>query len=223
MDIVTLSKQNRLFWLGRYSQRVYTTVQYLAQTYDNLLDSGESEDYEDFCRRMGVPCVYTDEEDFFRRYTFDADAPGSVKSSIDAMLGNGMVLRETISTPTLSYLQMAHDALNRAAVSDAPGVELQLVQDYILAYRGSFDDSADDEVVRNITKTGWLVECVSLILRLNWRTEILERKLRTLLYRSSRTDLKPNPDALDVIVRRTDGENVSREELLNSAENLFIV
>ena len=31
MDTVTLSKQNRLFWLGRYVERVYTTTQYMMK------------------------------------------------------------------------------------------------------------------------------------------------------------------------------------------------
>ena len=31
MGTVTLSKQNRLFWLGRYAERVYTTTQYMMK------------------------------------------------------------------------------------------------------------------------------------------------------------------------------------------------
>ena len=42
MGPVTLSKQNRLFWLGRYAERVYTTIQVLMQDYDSLIDGGLS-------------------------------------------------------------------------------------------------------------------------------------------------------------------------------------
>ena len=38
MDSITLSKQNRLFWLGRYSERVYTTLQFLLGQYDRYID-----------------------------------------------------------------------------------------------------------------------------------------------------------------------------------------
>ena len=56
MDTVTLSKQNRLFWLGRYAERVYTTTQYMMKQYDRLID-GETVEYETFCQKMGIPCV----------------------------------------------------------------------------------------------------------------------------------------------------------------------
>ena len=31
MDTVTLSKQNRLFWLGRYTSRAYGSIRYMMQ------------------------------------------------------------------------------------------------------------------------------------------------------------------------------------------------
>ena len=53
MGTVTLSKQNRLFWLGRYAERVYTTIQVMLEQYDRLIDS-EGMDYLAFCRNMGI-------------------------------------------------------------------------------------------------------------------------------------------------------------------------
>ena len=128
MDTVTLSKQNRLFWLGRYAERVYTTTQYMMKQYDRLID-GETVDYETFCQKMGIPCAYDSGDDFCRRYLFDSTSPYSVQSGVEAMLGNGMVLRETITSPTLAYLQMAYTAMELAAHSEAPSVELQWVLD----------------------------------------------------------------------------------------------
>ena len=49
MDTVTLSKQNRLFWLGRYAERDYTTTQYMMKQYDHLIDGG-TVDYGTFCQ-----------------------------------------------------------------------------------------------------------------------------------------------------------------------------
>ena len=106
MDTITLSKQNRLFWLGRYSERAYSSIQIMMEDYDNLID-GAGMDYRLFCSKMGSPCVYDGGEDFCRRYLFDSQSPYSVWASVEAMLGNGMVLRETIGSPTLAYLQMA--------------------------------------------------------------------------------------------------------------------
>lgn len=223
MDTVTLSKRNRLFWLGRYSERAHLTIQYIMEQYDRMID-GLSVDYPRFCRDMGIPCVYDSAEDFCLRFLFDAESPCSVWASVEAMLGNGMVLRETITSPTLAYLQMARSAMELASRSDSPAVQLQWVLDDIMAFRGSFDDSVEEEPVRNITKTGILVERISLILRLNWQLHRLDRELSKLINRLYKTDLTPQPEALDVINRKAlEGEAVDPALLLRSVEGLFIV
>ena len=223
MGNVSLSKQNRLFWLGRYSERVYTCIQMMQEQYDRLID-GESMDYEAFCQGMGIPCPYQDGDDFCYRYLFDSGDINSVLSAVEAMLGNGMVLRETITTPTLAYLQMARNAMVQAAESSSPGIQLQWVLDDIMAFRGSFDDSVDGERTRNITKSGILVERLSLLLRVNWQPERLDRGLAKLLNRLYKTNLPLNQDAVDVICRQTmGGENIDRQTLLRSVEGLFLV
>lgn len=223
MDTISLSKQNRLFWLGRYSERVYDTIQLAMKVYDRLIDDPNI-DYEGFCRKMGIPCDYTSGEDFCRRYLFDGHCPYSIQSAVDAMLGNGMVLRETISSTTLAYLQMAHGAMEMAAQSESPSVELQWVLDDIMAFRGSFDDAVEEESARNITKTGGMVERISMMLRLDKDPQRLEKELRKLLNRLYKTDLTPDPAALDVITRRVlEGEPVEKDLLLNSVEGLFRV
>ena len=223
MGPVTLSKQNRLFWLGRYAERVYMTVQFLMKAYDSLLDS-TAIDYADFCRRLGAENVYSDAEDFCRRYLFDENQPCSVRASMEALLGNGMVLRETISTPTLAYLQMAQGAIEMAEQSAGPTVELQWVLDDIMAFRGSFDDSVDLESARNITKAGFSVERLSLMLRLNWQPERLERELRKLLNRLYKTDLPTDKQARESVARQAlHEEPVDPKTLLAGVEGLFQV
>lgn len=223
MDTVTLSKQNRLFWLGRYAERVYAAVQVLMEDYDRLID-GKGLDYQAFCKDMGIPCDYVSGEDFCRRYLFDGSSPYSLRSAAEHMLGNGMVLRETITSKTLAYLQMAYGALELAEHSEAPCVPLQWVLDDIMAFRGSFDDSVEEERIRNITKIGSQVERISLILRMGWHAERLERELQKLLNRLYKTGLQPNPQALEVITGCALGEApVSREVLLQSVEGLFSV
>ena len=146
-----------------------------------------------------------------------------MRGSVEAMLGNGMVLRETITSPTLAYLQMAHMALGMAESSEAPLVELQWVMDDIMAFRGSFDDSVEAETTRNITKVGSLVERISLMLWLDWQLPRLERELLKLLARLRRTDLAPEAEALEVIERAAAGEAVERGLLLASVEGLLRV
>lgn len=223
MDTITLSKQNRLFWLGRYSERVYSSIQVMMADYDDLID-GAGIDYRSFCSKMGIPCIYESSEDFCRRYLFDSQNPNSVRTSVEAMLGNGMVLRETIGSPTLSYLQMAHGAMEMAARSESPAVELQWVLDDIMAFRGSFDDAVEEESARNIAKTGGMIERLSLMLRLDLHPERLKKELQKLLNRLYKTDLSPQPEALQTIANQALAERcVDRTALLNSIESLFCI
>lgn len=223
MDSVTLTKQNRLFWLGRYAERLYQNVQYMMDQHDALLD-GAGADYKEFCQKLGIPCPYESAEDFCLRYLYDENDPNSVRSIAENMLGNGMVLRETITTPTLAYLQMARNAVLLAQKSDSPDVELQWVLDDIMAFRGSFDDAVDLENVRNITKTGGFIERISLTLRMGWHEERLDRELKKLLNRLYKTDLTASQAAVDTLTRyAVEEQPVEKAELLNAVENLFQV
>lgn len=223
MDTITLSKQNRLFWLGRYSERAYVSIQLMMADYDSLID-GSGIDYQAFCRKMGIPCVYESGDDFCRRYLFDGDSQYSIISAVEAMLSNGMMLRETISSQTLAYLQMAYSAMEMASRSESPMVELQWVLDDIMAFRGSFDDAVEEETARNIAKTGGMVERISLMLRLERQLQRLDTELRKLINRLYKTDLTPQPDALRTVTKRAlEGEPVDRITLLSSIEGLFLI
>ena len=46
-NIISAAKANRLYWLGRYEERVYLTLHLLRKCYDKMID-GTPEDYETF-------------------------------------------------------------------------------------------------------------------------------------------------------------------------------
>ena len=222
MGNVTLTKQNRLFWLGRYSERVFLLTRVMLENYDNLLETGEF-DIPSFCSSVGIPCEYDDGEAFIRGFTFDKDKTYSIAASLDYMLGNGMVLREILTTPTLSYLQMAEGALNMARVSSGPAIELQWIVDDINAFRGSFDDMVFSEGTRNITKAGQSIERLSLMLRLNRHPERLIPEMDRLLKRLEKTDLKADPACLQTVRDAVDSGEIDKSELLPAVEGLFFI
>lgn len=75
MDSLSVSKLNRLYWLGRYYERLATTLGYLWDWYDVMID-GEI-DYPDFCRKLSIDCCYKDDKDFMHNYVFDKNNPDS--------------------------------------------------------------------------------------------------------------------------------------------------
>lgn len=103
MGYLSINKDNRLFWLGRYQERVLTTLSYMLSKYDQMID-GEDFDYAKYCEDLGIANHYQDASHFMECYLFNKDNPDSVRAAAEMMIGNGIVLRDTISSKTLSYL-----------------------------------------------------------------------------------------------------------------------
>ena len=157
MGIISVENTDRLYWLGRYSERVYTTIKLFADSYDDMIDY-YFDSYAEFCRRLDIPNIYDSRETFIARYCFDPDDPNSIHANLIRAYDNCVVLREAIGSETVSYIQLAMYDMNRARASQAPLVELQKVTDNILAFWGIADDSIDSENVRNLIKVGKRVE-----------------------------------------------------------------
>ena len=66
MGIMSVENTDRLLWLGRYSERVYTTLRLFANYFDSMIDMN-GDKYEEFCRSQDIPNIYTSLEDFSRR------------------------------------------------------------------------------------------------------------------------------------------------------------
>ncbi len=147
MDIISAEQANRLYWLDRYTERVYTTVRIYFKKYDVMIDENE-DSYEEFCQMVDIPNIYTSKEDFLKRYPFDPENPDSIISNLTRAYDNAIVLRESISSEALSYIQLAIYEINRAAESLSPLMEMQEVLDDLLAFWGIIDDKIDSEQIR---------------------------------------------------------------------------
>ena len=51
MGIVSVEKANHLYWLGRYTERVFTTLKGFISVYDNMLDSDPTA-YKKYCKAL---------------------------------------------------------------------------------------------------------------------------------------------------------------------------
>lgn len=189
MGIVSLINTDKLYWLGRYSERVYTTIRLFGESFDQIID-GNTEDISRFCASLDIPYIYASAEDFVDRYLFDTQNPDSVVSNLTRAYDNAMTLREEIGSECISYIQMAVYVMNSLRGDQSPMIGLQKIMDHILAFWGLADDMIPDENVRNIIKTGKRVERLDLYARLHRpQTDIL-REVRRLAVRISRTDLQ---------------------------------
>jgi uncharacterized alpha-E superfamily protein len=99
------------------------------------------------------------------------------------------VLREEIGSETLSYIQLAIYAMNKAKISSAPLLELQNVEDNILAFWGISDDYISNDITRNILKSGRRIERIDLYARLKVDVDSLKHELEKLASRLEKSGL----------------------------------
>jgi uncharacterized alpha-E superfamily protein len=221
MGIISLEQTNRLYWLGRYTERVYTTIQLYSQCYDTMIDHID-EDYEGFCRKLKIPNIYMDKEDFNARYPFDESDVNSIYSNLLRAYDNAIVLREELGSETLSYIQLALYAMNQAKISPAPLLELQTVVDNILAFWGICDDVIDDEVIRSIIKAGKRVERMDLYARLNMDRALLRREFAKLSSRLERSGMPYDRAAYQNLAGMIEAESeLDHERVLCAVDHLI--
>lgn len=189
MGIISVEQADHLYWLGRYTERVYSTLRFYFRRFDTMIDEA-IDSYETFCESIDIPNIYTSREDFIRRYPFDADNPDSVISNLNRAYDNAIVLRESIGSETLSYIQLAIYDMNKAAVSKSPLIELQELLDHLLSFWGIADDSIDSEQVRNMIKAGKRIERIDLYVRLGVPAEELVREVCRMIPRVERSGLR---------------------------------
>lgn len=226
MGIISLEQTNRLYWLGRYSERVYTTIRLYSKCYDQMIDD-IGEHYANFCQMLEIPNIYHDKEDFNARYGYDETDPNSIFSNLLRAYDNAIVLREEIGSETLSYIQLAIYAINKAKISRAPLLELQNVEDNILAFWGIADDFIDSETTRNIIKTGKRVERIDLYGRLKLSAKELKRELHRMESRLMKSGMKYDQDSFENLKSLIEGkeeyEASDYRSIVDNVESLVLV
>lgn len=192
---ISADQADRLFWLGRYVERVYSTLRVFNRALDRMLDK-DGRDYEEFCRRLSIPNIYEGPEDFERRYLFDASNPDSIMSSLSHAYDNAIVMRNFITTETMAYIQLALDSLEAGAAAESAFLETQRVSDFLLAFWGSVDDRVADLERRDLLKAGKYAERLDLMIRLGVSEYRLDALAKRLLSHTRSIEPLLNPDAL---------------------------
>ncbi len=195
MSHISYERANELFWLGRYVERVYTTIDEFFKGFDRMIDETEVS-YPEYCRRVSIPNVYADKADFLRNYPFDESNPDSIISNLTRAYDNAVVLRDDIGTSTLSYIQLAIYDMRKASLTNAPLVGLLRVTDDLLAFWGCLDDKVASQSERSIVKTGRRVERVDLYLRFGMPGDAIIHEINRLEKRIMLTGLKYDEDAI---------------------------
>lgn len=222
MGIISVEQTDRLFWLGRYSERVYTTLRLYSESFDRLIDM-DSYDYAEFCRRLDIPDVYGSKEKFKESYPFDEEDTNSILSNLLRAYDNAIVLREEIGSETLSYIQLAIYDMQKARISRAPLIEMQSVIDNLLAFWGIADDIIDSEQTRNIIKAGKRVERVDLFGRLHLPAANITREVHRLIPRIERSGIRYCEEGLERLKNLVETGEIDYYKVVYEVEHLLEV
>lgn len=174
MGTISLEHSDHLYWLGRYTERVYTTLRALQSLYDSMLD--KKGNYTEFLNYFGLENIYEDEKSFMRSFLYDRANANSVAFSLKCAYDNGIVLREEISTEALSFLQMAKDTLVKSEKSANTRLSLLPLEDILFGFWGCISDRVYDDEIKNIIWCGKTVERLDLYLRMKYPYSEVKRE-----------------------------------------------
>ncbi len=209
MGIISVEQADHLYWLGRYTERVYTTLRVYFQSFDTMIDE-KADSYQKFCESVDIPNIY-----------ISKDNPDSIISNLNRAYDNAVVLRESIGSETLSYIQLAIYDMNKAAISSSPLIELQQLLDHILAFWGIADDSIDSEQVRNIIKAGKRIERVDIYARLGASKGELTREVHRMLPRVIRSGIAYNEAKLKRVKELVESSSLDYYMIVSNVEAII--
>ena len=167
-DIISATKANRLYWLGRYECRVYLTLHQLNKCFDEMID-GEPDDYTEFWSKLDATGIYKTNEEFTFGMLYDDTNPCSVLSAQKFAMDNAILLREDIMSETLSYLEMSVDLLKKCKQEATVNIShLQPVIDWALAFWGSAEQRLQNHKALDIMMIGRNIENLDMQIRFNY-------------------------------------------------------
>lgn len=214
--LVTPSKAEFLYWLGRYTERVHTTLALFLPYYDRMIEEGP-EAFRPFARALDLPEDFADLESFLHSLLYDPSNPDSVRSALGAAFDDATVLRPELGTRLLQYLELAMANIERAAEGDDPAGDLfdhRNVIDDLLAFWGGVENSPADPAFKALLFLSKYIERIDLYTRLALPEDLLGAPLRKLAAHSTALAHTPLPGcaadgmrllALDLSARGYDG------------------
>lgn len=167
-DVISATKANRLYWLGRYECRVYLTLHQLNKCFDEMID-GEPDDYTEFWSKLDATGIYKTNEEFTFGMLYDESNPCSVLSAQKFAMDNAIMLREDIMSETLSYLEMSVALLKKCKQEATVNIShLQPVIDWGLAFWGSAEQRLQNHKALDIMMIGRNIENIDMQIRFNY-------------------------------------------------------
>ncbi len=215
------AKADRLYWLGRYSERVYTVLHLLRKYYDSMIDNKDTMAHKEFCERLGIPCNTDNSSAFVHSFLYDETNAFSVMNMLERVKDNAILLREDIKSETLSYVEMAINFMKEAEKNNTGLYDLQFVTDMIMAFFGALEERIHNTHVRNVIKIGLYIEKIDLNIRFGYSPDRIKDTFNRLEMIEEADRELCNPTDLMSIKRRIERSEYNSPEMLHMLNTLF--
>ncbi len=180
MGIISVEHSSNLYWLGRYAERAYTTLDTFFDYYDAMLDKDKNS-YRIFLEKLGIEDKYGNYENFVQGFLYGTDS-FTVNSMFGNAYDNALVIRNTIGSESLAYMELAINTFR--AGQNAKNLRLALipVMDYLLAYWGNIDDNLAASEAGTFIRCGKLVERLDLYFRFSYDSKFINEEYEKLCH-----------------------------------------
>ncbi len=224
MGTISIEYSSNLYWLGRYVERAYTTLNTFFNYHDKTLDKDKNA-YREFLDNLDIEDKYGDHTSFIKGYLYDETDFFTVNSTLRSAYDNALVCRNVIGSEALAYIQLAIDKFHSSRNEKNLRLSLIPVIDYLLAFWGSVEDKISSGEARTIIKFGKLVERLDLYFRFSYDYKLINSEYEKLCHVIARVRKGfCNTQHLAVLVEALAIEESYKErfdEVLASLNNLF--
>ena len=182
LALVTASKADNLYWLGRYTERVFTTLNQFFPFYDRVMDT-DVDAFRPFARALDLPEDFEDFDAFIHSFLYDEKNPDSVRSAIVYAFNNAVILRPELSSRLLQQVELAMSSIVEAAergTSEADIFKHRDIADNMLAFWGGVENSSVDPTLKSFIFVGKYLERLDLYTRFGYSMDELKAPLSKL-------------------------------------------
>ena len=176
LSLVTASKADNLYWLGRYTERAFTTLNQFFPFYDRVMDT-DVDAFRPFAHALDLPEDFEDFDGFVNSFLYDGSNPDSVRSAVTSAFNNAVILRPELSSRLLQYVELAMTNITDAAkyAADAEDIYKQRdITDDMLAFWGGIENSPVDPTLKAFIFIGKYLERIDLYTRFGLTTRLLQ-------------------------------------------------
>ena len=182
LALVTASKADNLFWLGRYTERVFTTLSQFFPFYDRVMDT-DVDAFRPFARALDLPEDFEDFDAFIHSFLYDEKNPDSVRSAIVYAFNNAVILRPELGSRSLQQVELAMSSIVEA--SEYGGMDADIfkhrdIADNMLAFWGGVENSPVEPTLKSFIFVGKYLERLDLYTRFGYSVEELKAPLAKL-------------------------------------------